>query len=142
MLLGEQAKSLDMFTAGEIKGVETAETESRPNSGSRTNSPQFLHDTPTKNVRHAIRSAASEFRDDTRRFYRFVKKHIRLSRDRPTHVKSIHLVQEEDTTIWAKRSVSASSRCSVETSSSTDSSTKGDGLEIVCDLEEELNLES
>jgi len=79
--------------------------------------------------------------ENSRRFYRFVKKHI-LHRKKDTTVKNINILPEDYHTTWALRSASsAASRSSVDSASSMDSTCSGgrnSGLEIVHDMEHEI----
>ncbi|XP_033762236.1 uncharacterized protein LOC117343824 isoform X2 [Pecten maximus] len=103
-------------------------------------------DRKSRSAKEALSEAVGGIRDDSRRFYKFVKKHIHLRRkEKFTAVKNIHIEPEYDETTWARRSAnSAASRSSVDSASSTDSNSsnvRDSSLEIVHDMENEFGLE-
>ncbi|XP_021353778.1 uncharacterized protein LOC110450537 isoform X2 [Mizuhopecten yessoensis] len=103
-------------------------------------------DRKSRSAKEAISGAVGGIRDDSRRLYKFVKKHIHLRRkEKFTAVKNIHIEPEYDETTWARRSASsAASRSSVDSALSTDSNTssiRDSSLEIVHDMENDFGLE-
>lgn len=95
-----------------------------------------------KTAKETFNETVTNIRNDSRRFYKFVKTHIRIKRkDRDTKVKEIHIIQEDDGSTWAKRSVnSAASRSSIDSNLSSDSHCSKDSNHG--DIVHDIDLES
>lgn len=137
--------NFDMFTTDDGPDLKLEELQSVLVSDE--NGPISMEtDRKSRTAKEAISEAMGGIRDDSRRFYKFVKKHITLRRkEKFTAVKSIHIEPEFDESTWARRSAnSAASRSSVDSASSTDSNSsniRDSSLEIVHDMENEFGLE-
>lgn len=92
-----------------------------------------------KTAKQTLNETVTNIRNDSRRFYKFVKTHIRKRGDRETKVKEISIIPEDDGSTWAKRSVnSAASRSSIESNLSSDSQNSKDSSH---DIVHDINLE-
>ncbi|XP_060079712.1 uncharacterized protein LOC132559121 [Ylistrum balloti] len=137
--------NFDMFTTSSEPELQLEELQSVLVSDENGPIPMET-DRKSRSAKEAISDAVGGIRDDSRRFYKFVKKHIHLRRkEKFTAVKNIHIEPEYDETTWARRSASsAASRSSVDSATSTDSSSssaRDSSLEIVHDMENEFGLE-
>ncbi|KAK3588033.1 hypothetical protein CHS0354_012079 [Potamilus streckersoni] len=95
---------------------------------------------PKSKNKESLKEVAAEAKNDSGRFYRFVRKHfLGRGREKKTQVKEISILPEGEEFRWASRSASSSaaSRTSVETNSSTNSN-----IEVVHDMDEENTLEA
>ncbi|XP_063421431.1 uncharacterized protein LOC134706437 isoform X1 [Mytilus trossulus] len=90
-----------------------------------------------KTAKETLSDTVTNIRNDSRRFYKFVKSHIRIKRgDRDTKVKEISIIPEEDGSTWAKRSVnSAASRSSIDSNLSSDSHCSKDSYDAIHDID-------
>lgn len=97
-----------------------------------------------KTAKETIGAAIGGIRNDSRRFYRFVKKYIRRRKNKPTEVQVISIVPEDFHTTWASRQASSAiSRSSVDSETSTESGfSKDSSLQVVHDMENEFCIES
>lgn len=94
-----------------------------------------------KTAAQSLKSAAKDFQNDTRKFVGFVKSRLSTKRrkSKPTKVQSISIgpeVEDIEHVEWATRSTTSSATS--RTSEQTTSSVGNDGIEVICDLDDEV----